>query len=125
MIVKNEYYKHIRNLKSYNDDRYKIYTLSYPYNNDIFYIGCTKLPLHQRLGNHVGMFGFCGLAWKTTIIKGIVDNGDLPIITPHYWIESKEEAKLIEKHLINFIGKNIKGVFLANTLHKNQELNGY
>lgn len=125
MMTKGEYMEHIKTLPSYNDARYKIYTLTNPMNDEIFYIGCTKSTLHQRLCSHILGFGFCGLKRKTEIIRDIVSNGYVPIINPCYWIESKEEAQLIEKHLINFVGKNIKSVFLANTLHKKQELNGY
>ena len=58
---------------------YKIYTLTNPINNDIFYVGQTMKNLSERLAGHINETGGSNRD-KILYIKNILESGQKPII---------------------------------------------
>lgn len=57
---------------------YKIYVLRNPLNEEIFYVGQTKMPLETRLSGHIAETG--ANRDKINYIKNILESGQRPII---------------------------------------------
>ncbi len=84
-----------------DDNKYKVYCLTHPINNNILYIGCTKNNLFLRIRQH--------FMWhkenseKDIFFKQMRREGVYPNIAIIYKFDDKESALFIEKLLINFV----------------------
>jgi len=67
---------------------YKIYTLTNPISNEIFYVGQTILSLQERLSGHISQTGASNRD-KINYIKEILNQGEKPIIKEVETIHTK------------------------------------
>ena len=110
--------KELKSIKKYNDSNfYKIYGISDPTTNELFYIGCTKVKIATRIYCHYkekSVWDGSDLESKNKRIKLLVNNGILPNVEVFYYIKDKNTALSVEKCLIHFLINNTNKINLLN-----------
>jgi len=119
MAIKIDEYKRIKKDSNYNNRLSKIYAIVDPLSNNIFYIGCSKRPLHIRYMEHINGHMCQSGRDKQRTIDNMVNEGREPLIEVLYSFKDDVNAKLIEKFIINFTSLYSFRCNLKNTINTN------
>lgn len=105
-------HKKLKRNKKFNQRVHKIYGLIDPRSNTIFYIGCTSIPMHERLYQHFVDSGTFTPKYK--VLKSLLINDIYPEVKVFYFIDDKYTARIIEKYITNFLATNNYNIDLCN-----------
>jgi hypothetical protein len=112
-LVKTNGYNDLKNNKECNERINKIYGLIDPRDNRLFYIGCSVVPMYKRLSQHM-IEAQTIHKKKREILHEIIEGGLFPIIHIFYKINDRYTARIIEKHITNFVITNNFNTDLVN-----------
>jgi hypothetical protein len=124
----SEFLSELRCIELFNNtDYYKVYGIVNPINNELFYIGCTKVELYKRIYCHHkerSVFDDSAPVSKNKRIKALISIGVKPEVKVFYYIKDRKTALGVEKCLTHFLINNKLNVKLlnkANSLSINYE----
>lgn len=120
MVNKKRHLNRLKRFPSFNSSNYKIYGLFDPIDNSLFYIGCTKSPMHVRVSSHINDLSYWGHGRaKGKHVSEMIQGDRFPIVVVFYSLKDKNEARMIEKYLINFTFNYVSDekISLLNSVH--------
>jgi len=111
--------KEFRDNSAFNNDKHKVYGMFDPRDDTLFYIGCTKVPMHTRFCQHLCAYYTRRGILKTERVKCILKDNQFPYIKIFYTFEDKLKARIAEKFITNFVARHVKDgkIHLLNSIN--------
>jgi hypothetical protein len=122
-VILTEIVQELNSIPEMTDSyHYKIYGIIDPINNELFYIGCTKVNISERIMCHYREYSCSKKPRenKHEKLQEMIINGIKPKIKIFYLIKEKNLARNIEKYLIHFL---INEKYSINLLNKINSIN--
>lgn len=107
-------YKNVESAPIFNTDLNKVYGLIDPENNELFYVGCTRMPMVDRVTRHLRTHYRTLDKRMTHKLNKLNQSKTFPIVVIYCAYESRELAESAERALIIAMSQLDYNVLLLN-----------